>query len=115
EGTSASPRRRTPRETRPHLLESEDAVHPGLLRTVDLRLREPHECPARRTRPGGVTAQPDLRRADEGGMVGQLGRRSRRLTVDRARRSDPEEGRRPGETRVRTDLHVLPAADLRAL
>ena len=48
-------------------------------------------------------------------MVGELGRRSRRQPRDRCRGSDPQADDRAGADGVREDLHVLPAAHLRAL
>ena len=51
--------------------------HRRLLRAVDLRLREPHQRAAGRADAGRAAAQPDHRRADEGGVVGQLGRQPR--------------------------------------
>ena len=73
----------------------------------------------RRARPGAHPGRPpevtDHRQEHEGRVVGQLGRRPRRLDRDRAPRPDAEEHRGQGEVRVRADLHVLPAAHLRAL
>ena len=45
----------------------------------------------------------------------QLGRRPRRLTRSRRQGRAAQRHRRQGQVRVRADLHVLPAADLRAL
>ena len=115
EGPAAAARRRPVQEAGDDLLQPEAALHRRLLRAVDLRLREPDERPARRAHAGGAAAQPDQRRADEGGVVGELGRRPRRQPGDPVRRPDSEEGQRAGQAGTRADLHVLPAADLRAL
>ncbi len=111
----AAARRRPAAKADPDLREPKAAQHQRLLRAVDLRLREPHHRAARGAHAGGAAPQPDQRQADEGVVVGELGRRSRRLAGDPAGRPDPEEGQRPGPATARRDLHVLPAADLRAL
>ena len=65
--------------------------------------------------PGGAAEVPDLGQEHEDRVVGQLGRRPRRLHREHPPRPDAEEDRRQGEVRVRADLHVLPAPHLRAL
>ena len=79
---ASAARRRPDQEARHDLLEPEDAVDRRLLRAVDLRLREPHQRPAGRADAGRPAAEPDQRRADEGGVVGQLGRQPRRQHRD---------------------------------
>lgn len=112
EGPTASARRRAHPQADPDLLEPEDAVDRRLLRAVDLRLREPHHSAARQRDPGCAAPQPHQRQTDEGGVVGELGRRPRRFPRDRAGGPDPAEGQRGGQTPARRDLHVLPPTDL---
>ena len=73
------------------------------------------DAPAQEHTPGGAAEVADLGQEHEDRVVGELGRRPRRLHRERAPRPDAEEDRGQGEVRVRADLHVLPAADLRAL
>ena len=86
-----------------------------LLRAVDLRLRHAHRRARAGAHPGGAAEVADLRQEHEDQLVGQLGRRPRRQPRERQPRRHAEEHRRQGEVRVRADLHVLPAAHLRAL
>ena len=101
------------------LLEPRDAEHQGLLRALDLRLREPHRRPARRRLPGGPADVPAHRQADEHRVERELGRRPGRRAGARPPRPDgragPPAGVRQGAVRVRERVHVVPAADLRAL
>ena len=61
-----------------HLLQPRAAGDQGLLRALDLRLREPHRRAAGRRLPGGPAAVAAQRQADEGRVERQLGRRPRR-------------------------------------
>ncbi len=91
----------------------------GLLRAVDLRLRDPGRRPARRRLPGRPAEVADHRRGHQDHLVGELGRQPRRRHRAGPPRPDRREGpprvRGQDPVRVRADLHVLPAADLRAL
>ena len=97
------------------LLQPQAALDRRVLRAVDLRLRHAHRRAGPGAHPGRPAEVADLGQEHEDRVVGQLGRRPRRLHRDRAPRPDAQEDRRQGEVRVRADLHVLPAADLRAL
>ncbi len=108
-------RRWPARQARADLRQPQAAQHRRLLRAVDLRLRKPHHRSTGEAHAGGTAAQPDQRPADESQVVGQLGRRPRRLTADRSRGPGAEKGWHAGAARTRAGLHVLPAADLRAL
>ena len=97
------------------LLQPQDAHDPGLLRALDLRLRDADRragAGAHAGRPAEVAAH---RQGHEDHLVVQLGRQPRWLGGHPGARPDAEEDRGQGEVRVRADLHVLPAADLRAL
>ena len=59
------------------------ALHQRVLRTVDLRLRHSHRCARPGAQPGRAAEVADLGREHEGRVVGQLGRRSRRVDRDR--------------------------------
>ena len=107
--------RRPVQEAAHDLLQPEAALDRRLLRAVDLRLRDAHRRARPGAHPGGAAEVADLGQEHEDRVVGQLGRRPRRLHRDRAPRPDAQEDRRQGEVRVRADLHVLPAAHLRAL
>ena len=91
----------------------------GLLRAVDLRLRDPDQRAARRRLPGRPAEVAHHRRGHQDHLVGELGRRSRRRERDGPPRPDRREGpprvRGQDQVPVRADLHVLPAAHLRAL
>ena len=97
------------------LLQPEDALDPGLLRALDLRLRHPDRRPGPGAHPGGAAQVAAHRQGHEDHLVVQLGRRPRRLPGHPGQRPDAEEDRGQGEVRVRADLHVLPAPHLRAL
>ena len=56
--------------------------HRRLLRALDLRLRDAHQRAARGAHPGGPAEVADHRQAHEDRVVGQLGRRPRRLARD---------------------------------
>ena len=102
-----------------HLRQPGPARARRLLRAVDLRLRDAGRRTARRRLPGGPAEVAHHRRGHEDHLVGQLGRQPRR----RHRAGPPRPDRRAGaprvrgqdQVRVRADVHVLPAADLRAL
>ena len=98
------------------LLQPEAAVDPGLLRALDLRLRDADQRARAGAHPGRPAQVADQRQGHEGRVVGELGRRPRRRAGARPQ-TDPvlQEDLRQGEARVRADVHVLPAADLRAL
>ena len=102
-----------------HLRQPGAAQPAGLLRAVDLRLPHPGRRAAGRRLPGGPAEVADHRRGHEDHLVGQLGRQPRRHLRDGSPRPDRREGapgvRGQDQVRVRADLHVLPAADLRAL
>ncbi len=107
--------RRPVQEAADDLLQPQAAVDRRVLRAVDLRLRDAHRRSRPGAHPGRAAEVADLRQGHEDRVVGQLGRRPRRLHRQRTPRPDAEEHRRQGEVRVRADVHVLPAADLRAL
>ena len=107
--------RRPVQEAADDLLEPEAPLDQRVLRALDLRLRHSHRRAGPGAHPGGPAEVADLRQEHEDRVVGQLGRRPRWLHRDRTPRPDAEEDRRQGEVRVRADVHVLPAADLRAL
>ena len=69
----------------------------GLLRAVDLRLRDPGRRAARRRLPGRPAEVADHRRGHQDHLVGQLGRQPRR----RHRDGPPRPDRRAGPARVR--------------
>ena len=107
--------RRPVQEAADDLLQPQAALDRRVLRAVDLRLRHADRRAGAGAHPGGAAQVADLGQEHEDRVVGQLGRRPRRLHRERAPRPDAREDRRQGEVRVRADLHVLPAADLRAL
>ena len=107
--------RRAGQEAAQHLLQPQAALDRRLLRAVDLRLRDADQLAADRHLPGRPAQEPDLRQGHERRVVGQLGRRPRRVTGARRPRRDAQGHRGQGEARVRADLHVLPAPHLRAL
>ena len=97
------------------LLQPRPAADRRLLRAVDLRLRDADHRAAVRARPGRARALAADRQADDGGPVGaQLGRRPGRRA--RARPRGPAPGGMEEQVGdLRAGVHVLPAADLRAL
>ena len=106
--------RRPVQEAADDLLQPQAALDRRLLRAVDLRLRHAHRRAGAGAHPGRAAEVADHRQGHEDRVVGQLGRRPRRLAEHAAPRPDAQD-RRQGEVRVRADLHVLPAPDLRAL
>ena len=114
-GTARAQGRRPAQETPDDLLQPEAAGDRRLLRALDVRLRDADQRAAAGTHPGRPPEVADLRQEHEDHLVGELGRRPRRLTRPR-RQGRPAQGhRRQGEARVRADVHVLPATHLRAL
>ena len=107
--------RRALQEAADDLLQPQAALDRRVLRAVDLRLRHADRRAGAGAHPGGAAEVADLGPEHEDRVVGELGRRPRRLHQERAPRPDAREDRREGEVRVRADLHVLPAAHLRAL
>ena len=79
--------RRPAEEAVHHLLQPGAADHPGLLRALDLRLRDAHRGAAAGAHPGGPAQVAAHRREHEGLLERQLGRRPRRRP--RARPGDP--------------------------
>ena len=71
--------RRPAEEARHDLLQPEDAVDPGLLRALDLRLRHAHRRAGPGAHAGRAAEVADLRQGHEDRVVGELGRRPRRL------------------------------------
>ena len=86
-----------------------------LLRAVHLRLRDARRRAARRPRPGRAPALPAHRQADGRQVGAQLGRGARRRPGARARGPAPAGHAGAGAPDLRAGVHVLPAADLRAL
>src|SRR5690606_35910381 len=97
------------------LRESADAVDPGLLRAVDLRLRPAVLGADVAGHAGGAADVADHGQADEDHVVGELGRQPGRRAGAGQGRSGAAAGVGPGEAGVRAGVHVLSAADLRAL
>ena len=102
-------------EAAQHLLEPQAPLAGRLLRALDLRLRDADQRARAAALPRGAADLADLRQADERQLVGQLGRQPRRQPRERQPRRHAQGHHRQGEARVRADLHVLPAPDLRAL
>lgn len=106
-------------EARRDLLQPPAPGDQGLLRALDVRLQEPHRRPARLRLPGRPARLAARRQADEDRLVLELGRQPGRRA--RLRRPRPDGGAHAaagvgeGAVRVRRDVHVLPAAHLRAL
>ncbi|SLH27523.1 Uncharacterised protein [Mycobacteroides abscessus subsp. abscessus] len=98
-----------------HFRQPRSAHGVGLLRPVELRVRQPAVRPAHRHHPGGAAQVADHRRGHPGDLGRQLGRRPGFGPGAGGPRPAAEPAVRAGETRVRADLHVLPAAHLRAL
>ena len=115
ERPAAAARRRPAQEAAHHLQQPEDALDPGLLRALDLRLRDPAQRAGPEELPCGAAPFADLGQADQRLVERQLGRRPRRLAGARGQGRHAARHRGQGDVRVRADLHVLPAADLRAL
>src|SRR5690606_11876789 len=66
-------------EARHHLLQPEDAVDPGLLRALDLRLLDTDRRAGPEAHPGGTAEVAAHRQEHEGQVVLQLGRQPRWL------------------------------------
>ncbi len=107
---------------RPDQEAPDDLLQPGsardrrLLRALDLRLREPDHRAAVQARPGGPAPLAAHRRAARADQLGsQLGRQPGGRAG--AHPPGPADRGHPGagEGDLRAGLHVLPAADLRAL
>ncbi len=107
--------RRPPGQARHALQQPQAARDRGLLRALDVRLREPAERAGLQDVPGRPPALAAGRPPDEPAVGRQLGRRPGRHLRDRPRRPDAQGHRGEGHLRVRQVLHVLPAAHLRAL
>ncbi len=71
--------RRPVQEAADDLLQPQAALDRRVLRAVDLRLRHPHRRARPGAHPGRATEVADLRQEHEDRVVGQLGRRPRRL------------------------------------
>ena len=98
-----------------HLLQPQAALDPGLLRAVDLRLQHAHRRPGPAAHARGPAQVTHLGQRHEDHLERQLGRRPRRLDRPRTQGRPARDHRRQGQVRVRADVHVLPAAHLRAL
>ncbi len=77
----------------------------GLLRAVDLRLRDPDRRPARRRLPGGPAEVADHRRGHQDHLVGELGRQPRRRHA-RSGHLDPivEKVRQESEDKIKFEF-----------
>ena len=98
-----------------HLLQPRPAVDRRLRRTVDLRLPDGDQRAAGHAEPERALDLGADRTGHEPALGQQLGRRPGRRSRARSRRPGPGRARGPGQDGVRAGVHVLPAADLRAL
>ncbi len=104
--------RRPAQEALLHLRQPAHALHPGLLRALDLRLRPALLRPDAGRHPGGAAPLAHHRPAHQDQLERQLGRQPGRRPFPRPR---PAQALGPGEAGLRAGVHVLPAAHLRAL
>ena len=115
QGPAAAEGRRPRQEAADDLLQPRPAGDRRLLRAVHLRLRDARRRAARRPRPGRAPALAAHRQADGRHVGAQLGRGAGRRPGVGAQGPAPAGHAGAGAPDLRAGVHVLPAADLRAL